>query len=439
MHNLFIRFFTQNPIDTSSEIVDSETLNLFRSALLYTIFLTAAFFSFLVAILSVFDIFPLDTFYRNILFAYCMLNIFTYLLLKKDQKYYFVAMNISILSSVLTFTFMTYTVLHDEFRLVWFFLTSFASFILGGRRYGVIITGIIIVLVLTLHIRMDLQLSNYAIFTFISALLTFNIFAHFFLNKIEKDSNSLQERVVQEMDKQQAQEQILLQQYRMTNMGEMIDAIAHQWRQPLAQSNMILFSMDDNLDEETYTKEDTREKITDLLALTSHMSQTIDDFRNLLREDKHTANTFYADKALQEVLTLLKNNLKGIHVEQNIIQDISLVGYKNELIQVLIIVISNAIEALHEYGDDTDKNIYISLEEKDKGISISIEDNAGGIDTNVITKIFDPYFTTKEKSSGSGLGLYIAKIIVEQNMLGSLSVYNISKGAKFNIEIKKSL
>lgn len=363
MANLFRRFFSQNPIDTSCDIIDSKTLNLFRCSLLYTIFLTAAFFSFLVATLSVFDIFPLNPLYRNILYAYGTLNILSYFLLKHNQKYYFVAMNISILSSLATFTLMTYTVLHDEFRLVWFFLTSFASFILGGRRYGVIITIIIIVIVITLHMRIDLQLSNYAIFTFISALLTFNIFAHFFLNKIEKDSHSLQERVMQEMDKQQAQEQILLQQYRMTNMGEMIDAIAHQWRQPLAQSNMILFSMDDNLDEETYTKEDTREKITDLLALTSHMSQTIDDFRNLLREDKHTANTFYADKALQEVLTLLKNNLKGIHVEQNIIQDISLVGYKNELIQVLIIVISNAIEALHEYGDDIDKNIYISLEE----------------------------------------------------------------------------
>ena len=439
MHNLLIRFFTQNPIDTSSDIVDRETLNLFRSALLYTIFLTAAFFSFLVATLSVFDIFPLDTLYRNILYGYCTLNILSYFLLKHNQKYYFLAMNMSIFSSLATFTLMTYTVLHDEFRLVWFFLTSFASFILGGRRYGVVVTVLIIVIVVILHTRIDLQLSNYAIFTFISALLTFNIFAHFFLNKIEKDSHSLQERVMEEMQKQQAQEQILLQQYRMTNMGEMIDAIAHQWRQPLAQSNMILFTMDDNLDEESYTKEDTRKKIADLLTLTSHMSQTIDDFRNLLREDKHTANTFYADKALQEVLTLLKNNLKEIQVKQDVTEDISLIGYKNELIQVLIIIISNAIDALHEYNKEKEKIIHISMEEKDKHVSIAIGDNAGGIDKHIIDKIFDPYFTTKEKSSGSGLGLYIAKIIVEQNMQGSLSISNSKHGVIFHIKIKKKL
>ncbi|WP_457747891.1 sensor histidine kinase [Sulfurimonas sp.] len=249
----------------------------------------------------------------------------------------------------------------------------------------------------------------------------------------------LQIRVMEEMQKQQAQEQILLQQYRMTNMGEMIDAIAHQWRQPLAQSNMILFTMDDNLDEESYTKEDTRKKISDLLTLTSHMSQTIDDFRNLLREDKHTANTFYADKALQEVLTLLKNNLKEIQVKQNVTEDISLIGYKNELIQVLIIIISNAIDALYEYNNDKEKSIHISMEEKDKYISISIEDNAGGINNHIIDKIFDPYFTTKEKSSGSGLGLYIAKIIVEQNMQGTLSISNSQDGARFHIRIKKKL
>jgi len=437
MNNIFIRFFSKNPIDTSCDIIDSKTLNIFRCSLLSTIFLTASFFAFLVATLSVLDIFPLNALYQNILYGYGFLNIFAYFMLKQNQKYYFLAMNISILSSLATFTLMTFTVLHDEFRLVWFFLTSFASFILGGRRYGVAITFMIIVIVVTLHMRMDLQLSNYAIFTFISALLTFNIFSHFFLNKIEKDSNKLQERVMEEMEKQQAQEQILLQQYRMTNMGEMIDAIAHQWRQPLAQCNMLLFTMDENLDEEDYSKEDTRKKITDLLALTTHMSQTIDDFRNLLREDKHT-HTFYANKALNEVLVLLKNNLKEIEIKHNILQDIALVGYKNELIQVFIILFSNAIEALDAQKIEN-KIIYIKMEDSSTHISISIEDNAGGIDKDIIDNIFDPYFTTKATSSGSGLGLYIAKIIIEQNMKGTLSISKGAHGAKFNLQIKKNL
>ena len=437
MDNTFIRFFSKNPIDVSCDIIDSETLNIFRSSLLYTILLTASFFAFLVATLSVLDIFPLNILYKNVLYGYSLLNIFAYFILKQNQKYYFLAMNISILSSLATFTLMTFTVLHDEFRLVWFFLTSFASFILGGRWYGVAITFMIIVIVTTLHLRIDLELSNYAIFTFISALLSFNIFSHFFLDKIEKDSNKLQERVKEEMEKQQVQEQILLQQSRMTNMGEMIDAIAHQWRQPLAQTNMILLAMEDDLDEKNYTKELTRKKINELFTLTSHMSQTIDDFRSLLREDKST-NTFLVDEAIQEVLLLIKNNLKEIHIDYNPHHINSIVGYKNELIQVLIILLSNAIDALNEHRINN-KMILIHSEDKKDFIQISIEDNAGGIDKEIISKIFDPYFTTKQTSSGSGLGLYIAKIIIEQNMQGKLDASQGTEGAKFNISIKKKL
>lgn len=437
MDNILIRFFSQNSIDSSCDIIDSKTLNIFRCSLLYTILVTASFFAFLVATLSLFDIFPLTTLYKNILFGYGFLNIFAYIMLKQNQKYYLLAMNISILSSLITFTLMTFTVLHDEFRLVWFFLISFASFILGGRRYGVAITFMIIAIVVTLHIYMDLHLSNYAIFTFISALLSFNIFSFFFLNKIEKDSNILQERVIYEVEKQQAQEQILLQQSRMTNMGEMIDAVAHQWRQPLTQTNMILLTMDDDLDDKKYTKELTRKKINELFTLTAHMSQTIDDFRNLLRADKHK-NTFLIDEVLQEVLALLKNNLQEIVIQYNPTYVTSLIGYKNELIQVLIILLSNAIDALNEHKLEN-KMITIHTEEKKKYVQITIEDNAGGIDKDIISKIFDPYYTTKQASSGSGLGLYIAKIIIEQNMHGKLSVSNGDEGAKFDIHIKKKL
>jgi len=166
-------------------------------------------------------------------------------------------------------------------------------------------------------------------------------------------------------------------------------------------------------------------------------SQIYKAFRNLLREDK-SKNTFLVDEARQEVLVLMKNNLKEIDIQYTPLHVSSVVGYKNELIQVFIILLSNAIDALNE-NKVSDKMITIHIVDREQYIHINIEDNADGVDKNIIAKIFDPYFTTKQKSSGSGLGLYIAKIIIEQNMQGKLSVHKETTGAKFDIKIKKKL
>ena len=413
--------------------MDNRSLDIFRTTLLGTLLLVATFFSFFIATLSVFDILPMPLHYIYILYVHGMINISAYYILQKNSRYYLLSMNIGIITSLLSFTILTFTVFYDEFRLIWFFLTSFAAFILGGRRYGIVVTTIIIVTVLTLHLSMDLKLSNYVIFTFISTLLMFNIFSHFFLDKIEKDSHELQSRVIEEVEKRQAQEQMLLHQYRMTNMGEMIDAIAHQWRQPLMHINMILLNMDDSLDDKNYL----RKSIDDITHITEHMSQTIEDFRSLLREDK-TTNSFDIDKIFQDILGLMKNNLADIKIEYQNTDTSTIVGYKNELIQVLIIILSNAIEALTE-KDIQDKEITIKVEKITDNITITIEDNAGGIAPDIIEKVCEAYFTTKENSSGSGLGLYIAHIIVTQNMKGTLTVSNTNKGAKFTIEIKQQL
>jgi len=413
--------------------MDNRSLDFFRTTLLGTLLLVASFFSFFIATLSVVDILPMPMHFIYILYVYCMINISAYYILQKNPRYYLLSMNISIIASLLSFTILTFTVFYDEFRLIWFFLTSFAAFILGGRRYGIVVTTIIIVTVLTLHLNMDIKLSNYVIFTFISTLFIFNIFSHFFLDKIEKDSHELQSRVIEEVEKRQAQEQMLLHQYRMTNMGEMIDAIAHQWRQPLMHINMILLNMDDSLDDKNYL----RKSIDDITHITEHMSQTIEDFRSLLREDK-TTNSFDIDKIFQDILGLMKNNLADIKIEYQNTDTSTIVGYKNELIQVLIIILSNAIEALTE-EDIQDKEITIKVEKITDNITITIEDNAGGIAPDIIEKVCEAYFTTKENSSGSGLGLYIAHIIVTQNMKGTLTVSNTNKGAKFTIEIKQQL
>jgi len=408
-------------------------LFIFRLRLLRTIALMAFVFSTFIATLALFHIFPLTPAYMLMLYGYGVINLSLYSLLNYKSKYYLLAINILIISSLLTFTVMTITVIHDEFRLVWFFLTSFGAFILAGKHYGLIVTFLITLIVIPLYIFYDINLSPYAVFTFFVALILFNTFACFFLKKIENDSKYLEDRVKEEVKKQQMQEEMLLRQYRMANMGCMIDAIAHQWRQPLMQSNMALLNLYDAIESNNIDKSYVLNKLEELGDVTIYLSQTIEDFRTLLDDDKKIIS-INIDELIKEVFSLLSNNLKGIELDYSL-SNIFVLGFKSELIQVFIILLSNSIEALNE-NKVLNKYIYIGIEKIENSVNIYIEDNAGGIKNTIIDKVFDPYFTTKKEQGGSGLGLYITKIMVEQNMQGKLTVSNTSKGAKFTINLK---
>ena len=404
--------------------LEEKSLKMFRFSLLNMLLKIVFTFSFMVAFIASVNFLPLDVSYEITLFFYAFINFLAYYLLKIDVKYYFLALNLAIFSALLTFTIMSLTIINDEFRFVWFFLISFSSFILAGRKYGFIITFFIVVIVSFLYLSANIEFSLYAFLTFMSALFIFTLFANFFIEKTENDSKLLQERVKEEVAKQKAQEQMLLQQYRMANMGEMIDSITHQWRQPLMQSNMMLLNMSESLDDKLYLEK----KIEELSRLNSHMSQTIDDFRNLLKDGK-SKSSFSVSSAIDEVLLLLKNNLRDVELSYER-KEFELLSYKNEFMQVMITLISNALEVLEGVEP---KHLIIEIRKVDKMLYVEVEDNAGGIEPTIMEKIFDPYFTTKEQSGGTGLGLYIAKIIVEQNLNGRINVENTKKGAKFTL------
>ncbi|HIP52186.1 MAG TPA: HAMP domain-containing histidine kinase [Campylobacterales bacterium] len=416
-----------------NDLIDDKDLSLFRTSLLNAVLLTAFFVGSFIATLSLFDVFPLTRLYMSILYGYNVANLLAYFLLKQNQKNYFLAVNIATFSSLATFIVMTITVLHDEFRIVWFFLTSFGSFILGGRRYGFFITTIIIAIVVYLYNTLDINLSVYTIFTFIIALFVFNIFSFYFLRKIESDSKRLEERVTEEVEKRQLQEQILLRQHHMANMGSMIDTIAHQWRQPLMQNSMMLLNLYDEVESADCDKVYVLKKIESLSRVNTHMSQTIEDFRNLLNHDK-TVTLVKLDEVIEKVLALMKNNLKEITVTHEKCET-SVLALKSELTQVLIILISNSIEALNNKKVN-EKFIKINIEKVDNDVEVTVEDNAGGINNSIIKKIFDPYFTTKKQQGGTGLGLYIVQLIVEQNIQGSIAVENTLDGVRFKIRLR---
>ncbi len=251
--------------------------------------------------------------------------------------------------------------------------------------------------------------------------------------KLKVLNENLELKIKKEVDKRLKHEHMLLRQSRLASMGEMIDSIAHQWRQPLMNINAILM----NIDLAIETKKDPEymiKKIDEAASLTTHMSQTIEDFRGLFKPQKEMSR-FDIQDALNDALYIMQNSIKEIKIELLSKESISIYSHKSELIQVFMILLSNSCEVLH-LRDTTKKVIYINIKRDMHNIIIEIEDNGGGIDEKIKNRVFEPYFTTKENLGGSGLGLYIAKIIIESNMHGKLYVKNGVNGAKFTIKLK---
>lgn len=244
-------------------------------------------------------------------------------------------------------------------------------------------------------------------------------------------------KVEEELEKRMKSEKELSHKSRLESMGEMIDNIAHQWRQPLMNINAILLTLDRAYElgklDGTYL-EGTIKEATDL---TAHMSQTIEDFRSFFRKDKKMEAVDINDIVTYS-FNLLSSVIKDITICFDRGDDLTLFVYKNELIQVIISLLSNAVDALEQRNVEN-KKIFVSLQEATDVINIIIEDNGGGIAAEHIDRIFEPYYSTKHQYGGSGLGLYICKMIIEEHMDGSIDVHNTERGAKFRITLKKEL
>ncbi|MFA6741758.1 MAG: ATP-binding protein [Arcobacteraceae bacterium] len=222
-----------------------------------------------------------------------------------------------------------------------------------------------------------------------------------------------------------AKDRLLFQQSKMASMGEMIGNIAHQWRQPLSMISTCASGI--KLEKEINEISDERlyESLDLIVENTQYLSKTIDDFRNFFKADKVIEN-FCVNDSFLKVLKLLKSSLQNhnIQVETHLKGDLIINGYPNEFLQVLVNIINNAKDALL-MQDVNIRFINIKTCIKKKECIIEINDNGGGIDETIISKIFDPYFTTKHKSQGTGIGLYMSHQIVAEHMKGSIYAKNI--------------
>ena len=243
-------------------------------------------------------------------------------------------------------------------------------------------------------------------------------------------NRNLEERVRQAVDQQRQQEQFLIQQNKLASMSEMLTNISHHWRQPL---NVLALNIQDIGD--AYHFGELNEKYLDEVITLSmeqihYMSKTIDSFKNFFT---HSAEKepYHLNDAIDHVMTLLYPEMEAAKI--SLVRpdtDVTIIGYESELRQVLLNVLTNAMEAIVR-AQVSNGRITIGVRTTKTHAVISVEDNAGGIDQTIMDKIFDPYFTTKFKSKGVGLSLYMSKIIVEKSMDGSLEAENAPGGARF--------
>lgn len=244
-----------------------------------------------------------------------------------------------------------------------------------------------------------------------------------------RQSNMLLQEQMEELKKMEAEkesrEQLLAQQSKLASFGEMINMIAHQWRQPLTaisaaginlKTKQALGELDDEKLDVT---------LDEILHYTQKMSATINDFLNFFKPSKEKEH-FTISTAEKDTLELIGAQLisRGICIEHTTNCNVVVYGFKNELEQVLINIISNARDAF-ENSSEENKLINISCGVDDEYLLIEICDNAGGVEETIIDRLFEPYFTTKKNGQGTGIGLYMSKMIIQKSFDGDIYIKNI--------------
>jgi C4-dicarboxylate-specific signal transduction histidine kinase len=252
---------------------------------------------------------------------------------------------------------------------------------------------------------------------------------------LQKANEGLEIQVRQRTAELLEKDIILIQQNRMAALGEMFEHIAHQWQQPLNSIALIIQTLGSSSAHEQVTTKEILETVDIVMDMVGHMAQTVDVFRNFYRPDKEKT-VFLVKESIEKALSFVKPALRryGIEVDLDADSELSTFGYPKEYAQVLLNILGNAKDAFMERGMKNPRISIKALADGDNTV-VTITDNAGGIPYGNLERIFDLYFTTKELSGGTGIGLYMSKNIIVKNMGGKLSVRNSDNGAQFRIEL----
>lgn len=238
----------------------------------------------------------------------------------------------------------------------------------------------------------------------------------------------------------EAKNQLIMQQSKMAALGEMIENIAHQWRQPLSSISSLSTGIQLKKENNDLSDEYLDDSLQTINFNAQYLSHTIDDFRSFFEKDSHK-NNFNVKNTVLKALKLLKYKLKDTHIQvQQKFDDVNINSFENELIQVVLNLFNNSLDAF-ETNHIQHKIIIAEVIKEKSAVKIQLTDSAGGIKEEILSKIFEPYFTTKHKSQGTGIGLYMCEEIISKHMKGSIQAQNIDfehnkevlKGARFTI------
>ena len=265
----------------------------------------------------------------------------------------------------------------------------------------------------------------YLILFLILLCLTVLIISYYIYSKRLKELNLyLQQTVNKEIIKNDEKNKLLFQQNKMAAMGEMIENIAHQWRQPLSIITTSASSIKLKKEYGVLEDKECEESLNYIIDTANYLSNTIDDFRYYFSPQKNK-NLFKSIDLIEKALNIVKisfnkNDIKIIKE----IEDCEVLTFENELLQVIINILNNAEDELIKKEKDFEKYLFIKIVKEKNTLEIFIKDNAGGIKEEIIDRIFEPYFTTKHKSKGTGIGLYMCEEIINKHIKGTISVSN---------------
>lgn len=251
------------------------------------------------------------------------------------------------------------------------------------------------------------------------------------------------EKTIRQIRLEREKDQMMFFQSRMAQMGELLNLIAHQWRQPLNVINILMGKLlvADSL--EKLDTEGLQKAVGEVEEQTRYMSKTIDDFSDFFKPTKQMESA-KVEEVVENVLSMIAPMLEkyGIESEVKIERDLTITTFINEVIQVMMNLLKNSLDVLVENKPPAPR-IKVTTERDDGVVRLCVEDNGGGMDDDVLHKIFQPYFSTKSKNTGTGLGLYMSKIIVENHCQGKIwgenrvenRFENKERGARFTIEL----
>ena len=432
---------------------------------MFIVVLSASMFAFL----GWSGINPIGEIQSSVDFAYAVLTLLLIFVLRTSRRRYNLVVHTLLALSLLTCISLLIAVPHDESRVIWYYLLVVVAYILGGVTAGMLYTFLSIGLILLLSLFFDLHISQLGINTTLFGLVILSLLVRLYRQKISEYeetlteqkkmletfnsalevkvarktaelrelNNSLEQKIREKVNEVKQQEKMLIAQSRLAAMGEMLSMIAHQWRQPLATMSLMITNA--QVKAMFGDKDSERDALLEEISQTlGYLSETIHDFQTYFEPQKNR-ETIALEDVLERVgqFTHPRFQMEHIALATSGNTALTIETYPSELVQIFMNLLNNAADAITARGPKT-REVRIGCSGSNGTITITVEDSGGGIDEEILPRIFEPYFSTKSKN-GTGLGLYMAKMIIENHMGGTITAENGTDGARFTLVLPKQM